>query len=105
LIRARRAVEFVEFLEQQQPTIAAGASTFLGFQRRAQTRRAVGGCACRGGTGRRRLAVRRAGLSGRHQRHAAGWIPYSGVHYGLLVLLVVIVVALVAHMRNMNRAD
>jgi len=105
LIRARRAVDFVEFLEQQQPTIAAGASTFLGFQRRAQAARRWAGA----------LIVAALAVGGllyvvlAYPRDTSAmlpdWIPYSGVHYGLLVLLVVIVVALVVHMRNMNRAD
>ena len=34
-----------------------------------------------------------------------GWIPYEGVHYGLLTLLVVIVVALIVRMRNMSHPE
>ena len=104
-IRAQRALEFVEFLEQQQPTIAATTSSLLGIQRRA-----------------RNVRTRVVGLGWRHWPSAPcctscwltrsdaaamlpGWMPYTGVHYGLLVLLVVIVVVLLAHMRRLNRPE
>ncbi len=104
-IRARRALEFVEFLEQQQPTIAATTSSLLGIQRRARRagRWVVG------------LGVSALVVGGllylvlAYPRDASGmlpgWMPYEGVHYGLLVLLVVIVVALIVRMRNMNRPE
>jgi hypothetical protein len=104
-IRAQRALEFVEFLEQQQPTIAATTSSLLGIQRRARNvgRRVVG-------LGLAALAV--GGLlyvvlayPGNTAAMLPGWIPYAGVHYGLLVLLVVIVVALFVHMRRLNRPE
>src|SRR5262249_50251018 len=98
-IRAQRALEFVEFLEQQQPTIAATPSSFLGFQRRARTagRRLVGLLAAALLVGGLLYVV----LADRKDTTAMlpPGIPYDGVQYGLLVLLVVIVIALVAHAR------
>jgi len=104
-IRAQRALEFVEFLEQQQPTIAATTSSFLGFQRRARTagRRLVGLLAAAllvGGLLYVVLADRKDTIA-----MLPPGVPYDGVQYGLLVLLVVIVIALVAHARNMNRSS
>jgi len=104
-IRARRALEFVEFLEQQQPTIAATTSSLLGIQRRARTagRWVVGlfvSALVVGGLLYIVLAYPRDTSA-----TLPGWMPYEGVHYGLLTLLVVIVVALIVRMRNMNRPE
>jgi ubiquinone biosynthesis protein len=105
VVRARRAMAFVEFLEDQQPTIAAATGSLLGFRTRARD------------AGRRLVGL---GLSALvvgallyvvlvdptdTQAMLPGWVPYAGVHYGLLVLLVVIVVLLIAHARGMNSAD
>jgi ubiquinone biosynthesis protein len=104
-IRARRALEFVEFLEQQQPTIAATTSSLLGIQRRARN-------AGRWVVGLGLSALIVGGLlylvlayPGNASAMLPGWIPYEGVHYGLLVLLIVLVVALIVRMRNMNRSE
>src|SRR4029079_12172173 len=93
-IRAQRALEFVEFLEQQQPTIAATTTSLLGIQRRARNigRRVVG-------LGLAALAVGALlylVLAYRSNTEAMlpGWVPYPAVHYGLLALLILIVVLL-----------
>jgi predicted unusual protein kinase regulating ubiquinone biosynthesis (AarF/ABC1/UbiB family) len=105
VVRARRAVAFVEFLEEQQPSIAAASGSLLGFRSRARD------------AGRRLVGL---GLSALivgallyvvlvdptdTEAMLPDWVPYAGVHYGLLVLLVVIVVVLIAHVRGMSSAD
>jgi predicted unusual protein kinase regulating ubiquinone biosynthesis (AarF/ABC1/UbiB family) len=104
-LRARRAVEFVEFLEQQQPAIAAATGSFLGIQRRARN---AGRWVVTLGISALAIGALLYVVLAYPRDTAAmlpGWIPYSGVHYGLLVLLAVIVVVLVVQMRNMNRPE
>jgi predicted unusual protein kinase regulating ubiquinone biosynthesis (AarF/ABC1/UbiB family) len=105
VVRARRAMAFVEFLEDQQPSIAAATGSLLGFRTRA------------GNAGRRLVGLGLSALvvgallyvvlaypTGTEAMLPAG-IPYEGVHYGLVVLLVAIVAVLIAHVRGMSSAD
>ena len=105
VVQARRAMDFVEFLEGQQPNIAAATSSFLGFRTRARD------------AGRRLVGLGLSALvvgallyvvladPADTQAMLPDWIPYEGIHYGLLVLLVVIVVVLIAHVRGMSRPE
>jgi predicted unusual protein kinase regulating ubiquinone biosynthesis (AarF/ABC1/UbiB family) len=101
--RVRRAIEFMEFLEAQEPLIAAAGSSFLGVQRRIATARrrlvmlgvsvlAVGGA----------LYVVLADPRGTTALLPAG-MPYAWVQVGLLVVLVVLIVSLVQHVRGFGR--
>jgi predicted unusual protein kinase regulating ubiquinone biosynthesis (AarF/ABC1/UbiB family) len=93
--RVKRAIEFVEFLEQQQPLIANLASTYFGFQQRVQSlkQRAIGlfvGVLMIG-----------AGLyfvlaDPEHARDLTpSFMPFEAVHLVLLGLLLLLILALV----------
>ncbi len=104
-VRMRRALEFVEFIEAQQPFIVAAERSLFGF--RGRLRRA-----------RRRLVS--LGISAlvvgaalyvvladdRDVRNMLpSQMPYDAVHLGLLVVLIVLIVSLVAFIRGLSRED
>ena len=104
-VRARRALEFVDFLESQQATILLATNTFLGFRQTVATarRRLVG-------LGISALvvgALLSIVLADRKDTEAMlpPEMPYDDVQYGLLILLVVIIVVLIAQMRKLSRRD
>ena len=94
-VRARRTLEFVDFLESQQATILLATNTFLGFRQTLATarRRLVGLGISALVVGALLYVV----LADRKDTEAMlpPEVPYDGVHYGLLVLLVVIIVVLI----------
>ena len=99
--RAKRALEFVEFLEAQQPLIANLASTYFGFQHRIEglKRRAIG------------LGVAALGIGGvlyfvladpdTAQTYAPPVVPFEWMHLILLGLLVLLILGLVHVIRQM----
>jgi ubiquinone biosynthesis protein len=102
-VRARRALEFVEFMEAQQPLIAAAGDAYFGTRRRLQT---IG----------RNLMVLGGGalvVAGalyfvladpQHARAAVPpQVPYTGVHVTLLVVLVLLILALASYGRRLGR--
>ena len=101
----RRALEFVEFIEAQQPFIVAAERSLFGF--RGRLRRA-----------RRRLVS--LGISAlvvgaalyvvladdRDVRNMLpSQMPYDAVHLGLLVVLIVLIATLVAFIRGLSQED
>ena len=104
-IRMRRALRFVEFIESQEPFIVEAQSTLLGFRRRMQAIR-------------RRLvqlgvAVLVVGAvlyfvlrePDETRRMLPGGVDYSLVHYGLLVVLLLLIGRIVFDMRRLNGDD
>lgn len=103
--RIGRAIEFVEFLETQEPAIRATTTSLVGIRARISA-------------GRRRLV--RLGMATllvaaalyivlADPEGTRSWLPtglpYAWVHGGLLILLVVLIVVLVQHVRHLGRAD
>jgi ubiquinone biosynthesis protein len=104
-IRMRRALRFVEFIESQEPFLTEAQGTLLGFRRRM---RAV----------RRRLvqlgiAVLAIGAvlyfvlsePDETRRMLPREVDYSWVHYGLLVVLLILIVRIVFDMRRIDGDD
>ena len=104
-IRMRRALRFMEFIESQEPFITEAQGTLLGFRRRM---RAV----------RRRLvqlgiAVLAIGAvlyfvlsePDETRRMLPREVDYSWVHYGLLVVLLILIVRIVFDMRRIDGDD
>ena len=104
VVRARRAMDFVEFLEDQQPNIADATDSLLGFRRRARAGRRLLGLGLSALVVGALLYVVLADPTDTAAMLPDG-VPYAGVHYGLLVLLVVIVVVLIGHVRTMNSPE
>jgi predicted unusual protein kinase regulating ubiquinone biosynthesis (AarF/ABC1/UbiB family) len=101
--RARRALEFVEFMEAQQPLIGAAGDAYFGTRRRL---RAVGRNLMALGGGA--LAVAGALYfvlaDPQHARAAVPpQVPYTWVHVTLLVVLVLLILALVSYSRRLAR--
>ena len=105
-VRMQRAMEFLEFIEAQEPVIAAGTSVAVRVPRPA--------CVA----ARRRLVslgiaalVVGAALyvvlaDDRDVRNMLpSQMPYDAVHLGLLVVLIVLIVSLVAFIRGLSRED
>jgi predicted unusual protein kinase regulating ubiquinone biosynthesis (AarF/ABC1/UbiB family) len=103
--RLNRALEFVEFLEAQEPVIIEAQSSLFGFRRRIHN-------------ARRRLvslgmAVLVAGallylvlvFPDDTRRILPKEMPYTWVHVGLLTLLVFLILTLVRHLRGLGRED
>ena len=103
--RAQRALEFVEFLEAQEPVIIEAQSSLFGFRRRIRN-------------ARRRLVT--IGMSviavgallylvlvfpDDTRRLIPQGMPYTWVHVGLLALLIVLIVTLIRHLRGLGRED
>ncbi len=103
--RVSRAIEFVEFLETQEPAIRTATTSLIGIRARIRA-------------GRRRLVrlgiatllaaaalyVVLADSEGTRSWLPAG-LPYAWVHGGLLILLVVLIITLIQHVRHLDRAD
>jgi predicted unusual protein kinase regulating ubiquinone biosynthesis (AarF/ABC1/UbiB family) len=100
--RVQRAFEFMEFLEGQEAFIVEAQSSLFGFRRRVRQirRRLVS-------LGLGVLVVGAAlylvlAYPNDTERMLPRDVPYPLVHYGLVALLVVLVVALVSNMRGMG---
>jgi ubiquinone biosynthesis protein len=104
-VRVGRAIEFVEFLEAQEPAITTAVDSLFGI--RGRLRRA-----------RRRLislgvGVLAAGVAlyfvmadpdGTSRLLPAG-VTYPMVHWGLVILVLVLIASLVLHLREFGRAE
>jgi predicted unusual protein kinase regulating ubiquinone biosynthesis (AarF/ABC1/UbiB family) len=101
--RARRALELVEFMEAQQPLLAAAGDAYFGTRRRLQA------------VGRNLMALGGGALvvagalyfvlaDPQHARATVPpQIPYTWVHVALLVVLVLLILALVSYSRRLTR--
>ena len=103
--RVQRALEFVEFLEAQEPVIVEAQNSLFGFQRRIRNarRRLVS-------LGVSVLLVGAAlylvlAFPDDTRRLIPRDMPYPVLHYGLLALLVVLVVVLIQHLRGLGGDD
>jgi ubiquinone biosynthesis protein len=103
--RLQRAMEFVEFLEAQEPVILEATSSLFGFRRRIRNARrrlvslgvsvvVVGG-----------LLYAILAFPGDARRVVPREMPMTWVHVGLLALLIVLLLALVRHARSISRAE
>ena len=102
-IRMRRALRFVEFIESQEPFLVEAQSTLLGFRRRMQAirRRLVQlGLAVLVVGGVLYFVLREPDET---RRMLPGGVDYSWVHYGLLVVLLLLIVRIVFDMRRHQR--
>jgi predicted unusual protein kinase regulating ubiquinone biosynthesis (AarF/ABC1/UbiB family) len=103
--RLQRALEFVEFLEAQEPVIIEAQNSLFGFRRRIRN-------------ARRRLVS--LGMSvlvvgavlylvlaypDDTRRMLPGGMDYTWVHLGLLAGLLILIVTLVRHVRGLGRDD
>ena len=104
-IRVNRAIEFVEFLEAQEPAITTAVDSLFGI--RGRIRRA-----------RRRLislgvAVLVVGLAlyfvlaepDETRRLLPAGTPYPMVHGGLVILLLLLIGSLILHLRQFGRQE
>ena len=104
-IRMRRALRFVEFIESQEPFLTEAQSTLLGFRRRMKAirRRLVQlGLAVLVVGGLLYFVLREPDET---RRMLPREVDYSWVHYGLLVVLLLLVVRIVFDMRRLNGDD
>ena len=101
----RRALEFVEFLEAQEPVISTGVESLFGFRRRLRSARrrliTLGMSLLVVGTA---LYAILADPDGTRRLLPAG-VSYGWVHGGLLVLLLLLILSLVAQVRQYGRVN
>ncbi len=104
-IRLGRAIDFVEFLESQQAFITDAQSSLFGFRRRMRSVRrrliSLGMAALLVGAV---LYIVLANPDGT-QEVMPREVPYPLLHITLLVVLLVIVGAIVQHIRGLGRED
>jgi ubiquinone biosynthesis protein len=104
-IRIRRTLRFVEFIESQEPFIVEAQSSLLDIRRRMK--------AIRGQLVRIGVAVLLVGGAlyfvladpGDTRRMLPAGVDYALVHYGLVILLVLLVARLVLHMRKLDDSN
>jgi predicted unusual protein kinase regulating ubiquinone biosynthesis (AarF/ABC1/UbiB family) len=103
--RLQRALEFVEFLEAQEPVIIEAQNSLFGFRRRIRNarRRLVS-------LGMSVLVVGAAlylvlAYPDDTRRMLPGGMDYTWVHLGLLAGLLILIVTLVRHVRGLGRDD
>jgi predicted unusual protein kinase regulating ubiquinone biosynthesis (AarF/ABC1/UbiB family) len=103
--RIQRALEFVEFLEAQEPVIVEAQNSLFGFQRRIRNARrrlvSLGVSVLVVGAA---LYVVLADPEDT-RRVLPSDMPYPFVHYGLLTLLVILIVVLIQHLRGLGGDD
>lgn len=103
--RWQRVLDFADFLESQEPVILEAERSLFGYQRRIRA-------------ARRRLVTLGVSilltgallylvlvLPDETRGALPDWMPYSWVHGGLLVLLVVLLLTLIQHVRGLGRDD
>jgi predicted unusual protein kinase regulating ubiquinone biosynthesis (AarF/ABC1/UbiB family) len=103
--RIQRALEFVEFLEAQEPVIVEAQNSLFGFRRRIRNarRRLVSlGMSVLVAGGLLYLVL---AFPDETRRVIPREMPYPLLHYGLLALLLVLIVTLVRHVRGLGRDD
>jgi ubiquinone biosynthesis protein len=103
--RLQRALDFVEFLEAQEPVILEAEASLFGFRRRMQS--------ARRGLIRLGMSVIVVGallylvlaFPDDTRRFLPTEMPYTWVHIGLLVLLVFLILTLIRYIRGLGRED
>jgi predicted unusual protein kinase regulating ubiquinone biosynthesis (AarF/ABC1/UbiB family) len=99
--RVNRAVEFVEFLEQQQPLIASLAGSYFGVQRTLQTLRrrliVIGGAILLIGA----LLYFVLADPGTAREYAPSIIPFESMHLVLAAILILLTLAFVQNLRSL----
>jgi ubiquinone biosynthesis protein len=103
--RLQRALDFVEFLEAQEPVILEAEASLFGFRRRMQS--------ARRGLIRLGMSVLTVGallylvlvFPDDTRRVLPREMPYTWVHVGLLVVLVFLILTLIRHIRGLGRED
>jgi ubiquinone biosynthesis protein len=100
--RVQRALEFVEFLEAQEPVIIEAQSTLFGFRRRLRNVRrrivSLGAAVILIGA----LLYVVLAYPDDTKRIIPRDMPYPLLHYGLLTILIVLIVVLVSNLRGMG---
>jgi predicted unusual protein kinase regulating ubiquinone biosynthesis (AarF/ABC1/UbiB family) len=102
-IRVNRAIEFMEFLEAQEPAITAGVDSLFGIRgriRRARRRLISLGVAVLAVGGALYFVL--ADPEDTRRLLPAG-MPYPMVHGGLLILLLLLIGSLILHLRQFGR--
>jgi hypothetical protein len=102
--RVNRAVEFVEFLEQQQPLIASLAGSYFGVQRTLQTlrNRAIGiGVAILLVGALLYFVLADPDIARSAYSYAPSFIPFETIHLILAGLMLVLTVMFVANARRL----
>jgi len=100
--RVQRAIEFVEFLEAQEPVIVEAQNSLFGFRRRIRNirRRLVSlGLAILVVGGALYFVLADPDDT---KKVIPSDLPYPLLHYGLLTILVILIVVLVSNMRGMG---
>jgi ubiquinone biosynthesis protein len=103
--RMQRALDFVEFLEAQQPVIMEAEASLFGFRRKMQS--------ARRGLIRLGMSVLIVGAAlyavlafpDDTRRILPAGMDYTWVHIGLLVLLVFLLLTLIRNVRGLGRED
>ncbi|MFL5674435.1 MAG: ABC1 kinase family protein [Chloroflexota bacterium] len=103
--RMQRALDFVEFLEAQQPVILEAEASLFGFRRRMQS--------ARRGLIRLGMSVLVVGAAlylvlafpDDTRRALPAGMDYTWVHVGLLVVLVYLLLTLIRNVRGLGRDD
>jgi ubiquinone biosynthesis protein len=103
--RIQRALDFVEFLQAQEPVILEAEATLFGFRRRMQS--------ARRGLIRLGASVLLVGgllylvlvFPDDTRRILPPEMPYTWVHIGLLVVLVFLILTLIRYVRGLGRED
>ena len=103
--RLQRALDFMEFLEAQEPVVLELESSLFGFRRRMQAAR------------RRLVTLAMSVLAvgallylvlvfpDTVRRILPDGMPYAWVHIGLLAVLILLILSLVRHVRGLGRDD
>jgi predicted unusual protein kinase regulating ubiquinone biosynthesis (AarF/ABC1/UbiB family) len=103
--RIQRALEFVEFVEAQEPFIAEAQSSLFGFRRRIRNARrrlvTLGVSVLVVGT----LLYFMLADPDDTRRLLPRGMDYGWVHAGLVALLLLLIVSLIGHLRSLGRTD
>jgi predicted unusual protein kinase regulating ubiquinone biosynthesis (AarF/ABC1/UbiB family) len=104
-VRVRRAMEFVEFLESQEPAITTAVDGLFGVRRRLRRARrrliSLGGAVLFVGA----ILYFVLAEPDTTRRLLPPDMPYPMVHGGLLVLLLLLIASLVLHLRQFGRQE
>jgi predicted unusual protein kinase regulating ubiquinone biosynthesis (AarF/ABC1/UbiB family) len=103
--RVQRAMEFLEFLESQQPVISEATSSLFGFRQRVRNarRRLIS-------LGASVLVVGAAlylvlAYPGEVRNALPREMPYSWVQLGLLAILIILLIGLIQYIRGLGREE
>jgi predicted unusual protein kinase regulating ubiquinone biosynthesis (AarF/ABC1/UbiB family) len=103
--RIQRGIEFLEFLESQQPVISEATSSLFGFRRRVRNARrrliSLGVSVLVVGA----LLYVVLAYPGEVRASLPREMPYSWVQLGLLAILIVLIVGLIQYIRGLGREE